>query len=96
MTFPILEKLPQACLALDSTHRHTLNKRMAGWQIHTALLYVEFHSVCSSVLYEAYIVVVYIIYFCLRTLYFFYMTLGTKIILNNSILIWFEHIVHNM
>ena len=44
--------LPQARLALGSTHRHSLNKRMAGCQIHTGLLYVEFLSVCSSVLYD--------------------------------------------
>jgi len=33
--------------------------------------------VCSNVLYEAYIVIVCTIHFSLRTLYFFYMTLGT-------------------
>jgi hypothetical protein len=53
--------LPQACLALGSTHRHTLDKRMTGCQIHTGLLYLEFLSVCNSVLYEVYIVIVCII-----------------------------------
>ena len=57
---------------------------------------MESVSMCCSVLYEMYIVTVYIIYFSLRTLHFFYMTLGTKIVLNNIILIWFEHTVHNI
>ena len=51
--------------------------------------------VCSSVLNETYIVIVGIIFF-LRNFYFFYMTFGTNIVLNNSTLIWFEQILHNM
>jgi len=53
-------------------------------------------GVSQCVPYEALIVIVHIIYFSLRTLYFFYMTLCTKIIVNNITLIWFKHIVHNM
>jgi len=50
----------------------------------------------SSVLNEAYIVIVCAIYTFLRTLYFFYVTDCTKIVLNNSIMIWFEKIIRNM
>jgi hypothetical protein len=78
---------------LEQYHRHTLNKRMAGYQFNTRLHSVEFLSVSSFVLYVAYFFIVYIL---LRTLYFFYMTMGTKFVLNNSVLIWGEHILHNM
>jgi len=60
---------------------------MAGCQIHIGLLYVEFHSVYRSVIYVAYIVIVCIINFFLAYFVLLYMTLGTKIVLNNSALI---------
>jgi hypothetical protein len=67
-----LSVLPQAYLALSSTNRHTLNNRMAGCQIHIGLLSVKFLSVCSCVLYVAYIVIVCIINFFLGTFTFIY------------------------
>jgi hypothetical protein len=58
----------------------TLNKGRTGFQIHTALLSVESLSVCSSVEYDAYIVIGYIIheYISLRIFCSFYGT-GYKI-----------------
>ena len=49
-----------------------------------------------SVIYVAYIVIVCIINFFLAYFVLLYMTLGTKIVLNNSIVIWFELIIHNI
>ena len=50
----------------------------------------------SIVLYDAYMIIVCVIYSFFRTLYFLYMTKCTKIVLNNSTLIWFEKIIRNI
>jgi hypothetical protein len=61
-----LSVLPQACLALGSTHRHTLHMRRAGFYIHTGLLSMEFLTVYSSVLH----IYIYIYHTVLLFIYF--------------------------
>ena len=60
------------------------------------LFAVEFLTMGSIVLYDAYMIIVCVIYSFFRTLYFLYMTKCTKIVLNNSTLIWFEKIIRNI
>ena len=78
---------PQACLGLSGTHQHTLNNRMAGCQIHIGLLSLEFLSMCSSVLYVVYVVIVCIIHFFFGILHFIIWHWAQKLYL--IILYWY-------